>query len=761
MTIFTRMLAVFAALLLTGCSYEPYGDLSCTTDDECGLSGVCLDGLCVAEEPVNMGPGAAVTMNVNPARMTVAPGETATFEAEVLDGEGSVLTDAEVVWSSDSESVATIDGGVVTGVEDGMTTIRATYENLEASATVTVYTPVESIDVEPETLEIPLGSTEQITATGFDSAGNELMGRTFTFQSQDQSVARVNFDGVVTGAGEGTTTILIQSDQASATVDVTVNATTPSSVEITPRPTTFSINDSIVFEAVVRDESGRVLDPTVLGAEYVWTSAPQSLQNYVSISDSSFRLRPQGMQVLVTATISVQVIKDDVILDDEITFDIVEPDVDTVTATSGATAELGVGETRQATFEATDVNGDPVRFPDSMWESSDTDVATVDENGNIEAIAPGTATITLTVDGVSTTIEVTVSFELASISAGVSHACGLTVDGKAWCWGDNSKRQLGDQSNSDRELPVEVQTTETFTQIVTGDRATCGLNMNGNAFCWGEAGMLGDDQGGDQSTPVPVATSETFTMLDAQFTHVCGVTTTDAIMCWGNGNEGQLGDGNSSNTDAPVTVTQPGGVTGWKTVSVGEKHTCAVDDSDRLFCWGFNDTYQLGDGTTDGASEPVQITIGQTVGQLALAQNSSCALASMALYCWGADDQSQTATDSGAAVQSPQMAQGGLSFSEIDMGAEHGCGIDAATGDVYCWGRFDDGRLGTGASANQATPTAVTPALSATSIDTGSNFSCAVDATNTPYCWGANGDGQLGIGGTMSQDAPSVVWPAP
>jgi len=65
----------------------------------------------------------------------------------------------------------------------------------------------------------------------------------------------------------------------------------------------------------------------------------------------------------------------------------------------------------------------------------------------------------------------------------------------------------------------------------------------------------------------------------------------------------------TSQTSDPVQVTG----TTWQSVSAGQSHTCAIMLDGTLWCWGFNESGQLGDNTLDSKSTPVAVVnSGQT-----------------------------------------------------------------------------------------------------------------------------------------------------
>ena len=100
---------------------------------------------------------------------------------------------------------------------------------------------------------------------------------------------------------------------------------------------------------------------------------------------------------------------------------------------------------------------------------------------------------------------------LTHISAGEVHACGITMEGQAICWGENHHSQL--------DAPV---IDGVFTQIDAGTNHTCALDSNGQAYCWGLNTNL-------QLDPPAGAT---FSQVDAQAIKSCGLLTDGSITCW-------------------------------------------------------------------------------------------------------------------------------------------------------------------------------------------------------------------------------------
>jgi alpha-tubulin suppressor-like RCC1 family protein len=120
-----------------------------------------------------------------------------------------------------------------------------------------------------------------------------------------------------------------------------------------------------------------------------------------------------------------------------------------------------------------------------------------------------------------------------TIAAGYTHAC-MIRSGKAYCWGNNTYGELGNNSTASSSVPVAVYTGGvlsglTLTQITAGNGYTCALASTGAAYCWGYNvdGELGNGAtlpGAQQNTPVAVSGSLNFTQLSAGEYSMCALT---------------------------------------------------------------------------------------------------------------------------------------------------------------------------------------------------------------------------------------------
>ncbi|MGH7564592.1 MAG: RCC1 domain-containing protein [Gemmatimonadota bacterium] len=357
---------------------------------------------------------------------------------------------------------------------------------------------------------------------------------------------------------------------------------------------------------------------------------------------------------------------------------------------------------------------------------------------------------------------------LATISAGFRHTCAVVSDGQAYCWGLNNAGQLGDGNGGTASaIPVPVNGELAFQSISTGGFHTCGLTVGGAAYCWGDnsSGQLGDDDFGTNSdSPVAVVGGHAFESISAGRLHTCAVTTVGAAYCWGNNSSGSLGDGNGgidNDTDIPVLVL---GVPAFESISAGDFHTCGVATLGSAYCWGFNQEGQLGKGDsgfTTGSDVPVPVVGDLSFEAISGGNRHSCGVADGGEgYCWGENDLGQLGDgNAGTDSDTPVRVAGLLAFELVTAGSQHSCGLTLG-GSAYCWGVNNNGQRGDGTALPPIdAPVPVWGGLVFDSIDVGRHHTCGVTTLGEAYCWGLNVDGELGDGNAPTDSNVPVLVP--
>jgi alpha-tubulin suppressor-like RCC1 family protein len=346
------------------------------------------------------------------------------------------------------------------------------------------------------------------------------------------------------------------------------------------------------------------------------------------------------------------------------------------------------------------------------------------------------------------------------LAAGGRHSCTATVAGSLHCWGANDRGQVGDGTATTRTAPVAVASVLTFEAVAAGLAHSCALTRLGDVYCWGSdsRGQLGDATTVRRSAPVRVAGVDSYVAVTTGATHSCGVTSAAMVRCWGANDQGQLGDGTRTSRPVPTAVILPSRAIG---VAAGGQHSCAVGESGEVHCWGVNRDGQLGIGLqhvmrelpSSVAALPVRAS---TVGA-GLAH--SCALGTDgSVWCWGRNESGQLGD--GTRIRRPTPARvpfgDAQPLVQVVSGGAHTCAL-GGNGGVWCWGRNTRGAIGDGTTTNRMVPTRVRLPAPAVAIAAGTAHSCATTTSSQTFCWGDNLDGQLGDASRSPRLAPTRV----
>jgi hypothetical protein len=438
-----------------------------------------------------------------------------------------VQTPEGVEWTTSDPSVATVSSaGVVTPHSIGTTTVSARVNSSKASATVVVAYRVTQVGLSISSLAGVAGDTILLAASAVDAKGVLVPGTAYSFAAADPTVASVTMSAARTAR-----VILLKSGVA--TVNVTAGGKTAT--------------------ATGTVQAREFISAPVAGA-------PNGALVLSAGQDATCGLFPMGRAYCF-----------------------------------GRAGLLGTAK-------------DTICFGD---------------NGHTEACT----LIPLRVAG---------QLNFVSVSVGESVACGATADNRAYCWGSQAFGQLGNgvATGGTSAAPALVigatsRTAVSLSRVTAGGSHACGLSPSGAAFCWGKDSVFqlgnGDDLAANSTTPIPVAGGNTFSTISAGHDHTCALTAAGAAFCWGDNSTGQLG----SNTfalaaDSPLPVAGPNGFT---QISSGAFHTCALNGVGAAFCWGDNSSGQLGDGgATFLSSVPVAVAGGLRFKSISAGQFSSCAV---------------------------------------------------------------------------------------------------------------------------------------
>ena len=513
--------------------------------------------------------------------------DTAQLNAVLKDSAGHIITRVAAQWSSSDTTRATVSAtGKVIGVAAGIAWIRASAGGHSDSARVSVLVPVTTFAIAPTTVTLVKGATVLISPFPRDSDGTYLFNRV-TWSSSDTTKAVIvsvpcfiGTCGLVTARDSGMVTITAASGRLHAVAQLT--------------------------QAVVRFASLTVADNhtcalTQAGAAWCW-----GLNSIGELAVPHYD-QPRATPGLVRGNLEF------------------------LSLSAGGNHTCGLTSV----------------FTGYCWGNEG-------EVGALGSVAPTPDTIPTPISG---------SFTFSALSSGGRFGCGLLLGGAPYCWG-SGLAQIGtnDVPNGVSSFsPVPVTGGLTFAALSSGRDASCGLTAGHVAYCWGDNtyGQLGNDSSPPTGTgPVPVTGGLNFAVISSGGSHTCGVTISGEGYCWGQNTSGQLGTADTMPARAPVPVT--GGLM-LTSISAGHGSTCAIATGGAAYCWGSNNFGQLGVGTTDDLAHtsPMTVTGGLTFTTVATSSAITCGIASTGIaHCWGFNFYGQLGNGSYSHANTPTRVTG-------------------------------------------------------------------------------------------------------
>lgn len=197
-----------------------------------------------------------------------------------------------------------------------------------------------------------------------------------------------------------------------------------------------------------------------------------------------------------------------------------------------------------------------------------------------------------------------------SFGFGYNHGLALAADGYAWTWGNNNLGQLGTNNQVSYFTPITVLGGNVYTALTAGFACSMGLTKDSKIYTWGynSFGTLGVGDTSNRSSPTqildipwkqPTANNNTISM----YYHALAIAQSNGFLYgWGFNNSGQLGNGTTSSTSRPIFIDSS-----YATVSAGGYHSAGIKTDGTLFTWGQNNLGQLGINSNINQSEPVQV----------------------------------------------------------------------------------------------------------------------------------------------------------
>ncbi|MDZ7779913.1 MAG: Ig-like domain-containing protein [Gemmatimonadota bacterium] len=756
------------------------------------LASACGDSS--PSEPTPPGGEQVAAVEVQPGADTLfALDDTVTLTAVARDQAGEIVSDAGISWRSSAPNVVVVDGnGTATAVGNGAAVITASAADAEGTADLAVAQLASSVQVTPTSAVLTtVGDTARLSAEGQDENGNELAGADVVWQSENHAVATVSPSGLVTARGSGEAVITATVQDVPGLADVTVDRTV-GGLRFMVAP-----SDAVAGEAIdpavqveVVDTAGNRVEDLELAVTLGLANAqtPATLEGTRTVGATAGVASFSGLSVDRVGTHTLRAV------------------AGTDTATS-APFDIEPAEAAALRFGALPSTGTAGEV------LAPAEVRVEDDFGNLVPTASPTVSVRLEdadTTALSGTTAVTAengiaTFDDLSVTEAGEHALTTAVDND-----DNMASATGGpleitpaaahglafrvqpdavEGHELMEPAVEVVVRDTFGNRVPSADVDVTIGLGQSPSSGPDPGlggtltaattdgvavfdalrvdrpydgytMLASASGLESAESTPFSVNLTFTDVAVGGSHTCAVTQGGEIYCWGDNDSGQLGTSSVDATAVPVRVEAN---LNFGTVTAGRSHTCATLRALTVqtpYCWGWNEFGQLGVGDREDRAVPTAVD-GPAMTRVSAGTDHTCGLNSDGVYCWGSNSTGQLGQPGTfeASQVSPRQTIGG-GFQAVAGGDLHSCAVDT-DGTAYCWGHNDAGQLGDGSHTTATSPVTVDDSGGAVVFETitaGVTQTCGTfPGEDIVFCWGANNGGQLGTGDMTSSTTPRLT----
>lgn len=343
------------------------------------VSVITLDGIKVASCDVHVRiPVTGITLSKNMVETTLSAGNYQLSYTITPEGDG---VDTSVIWSSSNEDILTVDqNGFVTFVSPGNATvicqtndIGTDGNNLLATCDFFISEPVTSVTLDFTDVTLKLGDTFRLTAEILPVNATD---KTVTWISSNTSVVTVDENGLLTAVGTGSAAVLVQSNDSGITAMCNINVYQPvETVEI--NYTEMSVRKGTVFWLYAKAGPDNAVNKTI-----IWSTSNPRI---ATVDESGMVTAIEPGECIITAT------SQDTGIFATCSLTVTEP----VTGISLNYTDIAIYAGDKfaliPSVEPIDADNKAVTYL-----SSDTSIATVDENGIVTGLKGGECVILVT-----------------------------------------------------------------------------------------------------------------------------------------------------------------------------------------------------------------------------------------------------------------------------------------------------------------------------------------------------------------------------
>lgn len=373
-----------------------------TVDSEGKVEAVGVGNATITATAAGKSDSVKITVNnplkkitVDPATLTLKKGTSKTLSVKYDPAD--TTDDKTVTWSSADEEIATVKNGVVTAKATGTTKITATVGTHKAECTVTVNAKLTGIKVTPDKVTVEKGQKANLNVTYLPADTTDE--KAVTWKSENESVATVDENGVVTAVAGGKTKVI-------ATAKANNKITAVCEVKVPIHTESIALNKTEITDLLKgkteKLEVSFIPSNTEDSREVKWTSSAADIAA-VDANGTVKALKEGTATITATTadgkhTASCTVTVKEIHLTDVKLDEMKNP------------SELFKGEKHQIK-----IGLNPIDTTDNViytFASSDEKVVSVDKNGMVTALKNGKATITITVKTTNTDFEKTLTYDI-------------------------------------------------------------------------------------------------------------------------------------------------------------------------------------------------------------------------------------------------------------------------------------------------------------------------------------------------------------
>ena len=335
--------------------------------------------------------------------------------------------------------------------------------------------------------------------------------------------------------------------------------------------------------------------------------------------------------------------------------------------------------------------------------------------------------------------------DFSSVTIFGNTTAAITGDGNLYMWGDNASGQIGNGATKTQYKPVKVMSNVKEFKINEeyGHYNICAaVTKKGDLYMWGDDiyGMLTYDCT-EKSRLFPKKIMSNVATVEIEFGVVAALTKSGDLYMWGLETTHTLkkeydydANGTFYNTRyKPAKVMS-------NVVSVSLRDSegvAAITKDGSLYMWGNNNEGQVGNGTFVDQNDPVKVL--SNVASVELAANNSAAITKNGdLYVWGYNYYGQVGNNTTTLLDENKPVKVLSNVKDVEIGYADGeyCAALTKAGDLYTWGNYYHGNLGTGKNKDEYKPVKIISDIR--SFKTNGGCVSAITTNEDLYVWGGN-----------------------